>query len=66
MLYTSIKDGLFLLAKEKRVSPMTTLTGNQSICLEMFSERGLEYNSMFSVHFRMGLLTRKQEKAYPH
>ena len=55
--YTALyfKVGLFLLAKAKCASPMTTLTGNKSICLEIFSERGLRHSSLFSVYFRMGL-----------
>ena len=35
---------------------MTTLRDNQSVCLVMFSERGLKCSSLFSVYFRMGRL----------
>ena len=49
------KVGLFLLAKAKCASPMTILTGNKSICLGIFSKRGLRHSSFFSVYFLMGL-----------
>ena len=42
--------------RRKRASPITTETGNLSIYLGMFSERGLKCSLLFSIYFWIGLL----------